>query len=322
MAAPTQDAGAAQAPGRSMGDAAPAAAPEGPSTLGALVGDPAQRSDSRRRNSQHDSPHSDSRHSDSPRSARAGTRVDGAARASHAEPLEPEGALTRLKESVWYKVVGKGLALGALLTALAVIGSWSTLHAKGEPEAPAQASGPPGDGRDAEEWLRAPAEPPAHQPSASKRPRESQPDEPDSLQARAGFKPAPTSDEQARRQPQEPSGHGSSLGDAPSQAKSDGEAPPSERPPGVTPDGKVILNTATAEDFVKLPGVGPSRAEAIIKLRTRLKRFRKVSDLLRVRGIGVRSLKRIQPLVVLDPPPPPAPPSEGADAGAAAPAKP
>ena len=31
-------------------------------------------------------------------------------------------------------------------------------------------------------------------------------------------------------------------------------------------------------------------------------RFRRVRDLLRVRGIGYRTLKRIEPLVVLDPP--------------------
>jgi competence protein ComEA len=51
-----------------------------------------------------------------------------------------------------------------------------------------------------------------------------------------------------------------------------------------------------------LPGVGERRAEAIVKLRARLKRFRRPTDLLRVRGIGVRSLKRMLPHLVLDPP--------------------
>ena len=79
-----------------------------------------------------------------------------------------------------------------------------------------------------------------------------------------------------------------------------------KRSPGLTEDGKVILNRASADDFTRLPGVGRKRAEAIIKLRTRLKRFRRVTDLLRVRGIGVRSLKRIRPMVVVDPPKAPA----------------
>jgi competence protein ComEA len=72
---------------------------------------------------------------------------------------------------------------------------------------------------------------------------------------------------------------------------------------GITSDGKVVLNVADAEELRRLPGVGVRRADAIIQLRKRLKRFRRVSDLLRVRGIGVRALRKIQPRVVLDPPP-------------------
>ena len=71
---------------------------------------------------------------------------------------------------------------------------------------------------------------------------------------------------------------------------------------GVTADGKVVLNLATAEDLRRLPGVGPAKAAAILGMRAKLKRFRKVEDLLRVKGIGRRSLQRLRPLVVLDPP--------------------
>ena len=79
--------------------------------------------------------------------------------------------------------------------------------------------------------------------------------------------------------------------------------------PGITADGKVILNAASADDLTRLPGVGKRRAEAIVELRTRLKRFRRVHDLLRVKGIGPRSLKRLMPHMVLDAPAP------AADAG-------
>jgi len=72
---------------------------------------------------------------------------------------------------------------------------------------------------------------------------------------------------------------------------------------GITPDGKIVLNVANAQELRRLPGVGVRRADAIIELRTRLKRFRRVSELLRVRGIGVRAIRKIAPLVVLDPPP-------------------
>jgi competence protein ComEA len=71
---------------------------------------------------------------------------------------------------------------------------------------------------------------------------------------------------------------------------------------GVTADGKVILNLASATELTKLPGVGMKRAEAIVALRTKLKRFRQPTDLLRVKGIGPRGLKRMLPHLVLDAP--------------------
>lgn len=71
---------------------------------------------------------------------------------------------------------------------------------------------------------------------------------------------------------------------------------------GVTPDGKVVLNTATAEELVKLPRVGPKRAQAIIELRKRLGKFRKPTDLLRVRGIGRKTLVLMLPKLVVDAP--------------------
>ncbi|MEI9949160.1 MAG: helix-hairpin-helix domain-containing protein [Pseudomonadota bacterium] len=73
---------------------------------------------------------------------------------------------------------------------------------------------------------------------------------------------------------------------------------------GMTEDGKVILNLASVEDLRHLPGVGPKRADAIMALRARLGRFKQVNDLLRVKGIGVRGLKKLMPHVVLDAPKP------------------
>ena len=69
-----------------------------------------------------------------------------------------------------------------------------------------------------------------------------------------------------------------------------------------TEDGKLILNLATAADLTKLPRIGAKRAEAIITLRTKLGRFKRVRDLLRIRGIGYRLLQKLKPLVLVDPP--------------------
>lgn len=79
-------------------------------------------------------------------------------------------------------------------------------------------------------------------------------------------------------------------------------APGNAAPAGVTPDGKVILNLASADELTKLPGVGMKRATAIVALRTKLKRFKHATDLLRVKGIGPRGLQRMLPHLVLDAP--------------------
>lgn len=61
--------------------------------------------------------------------------------------------------------------------------------------------------------------------------------------------------------------------------------------------GPVDLNAATAEQLDALPGVGPATARAIIIYRTRHGRFRSVTELLEVPGIGPAKLEAVRPLV-------------------------
>jgi competence protein ComEA len=91
--------------------------------------------------------------------------------------------------------------------------------------------------------------------------------------------------------------------EAPSASAPSEPVPP--RASGLTADGKVILNQATAEDLMRLPGIGKKRADAILALRTRLGRFKRPTDLLRVRGLGARRLQRLLPHMVVDPLPEP-----------------
>jgi competence protein ComEA len=84
-------------------------------------------------------------------------------------------------------------------------------------------------------------------------------------------------------------------------AQPGGEGAPAP-PSGTLADGRVVLNLAGEDDLRKLPGVGATRARAILALRQRLGRFRRVSDLLKVKGIGRKSLARLAPRLVLDPP--------------------
>jgi competence protein ComEA len=85
--------------------------------------------------------------------------------------------------------------------------------------------------------------------------------------------------------------------DTPSPAET--AAPPGA---GLLADGRVVLNAASETELTKLPGIGPSRARAILALRQRLTKFRAVEDLLRIKGIGRKMLRRLRPNVVLDRP--------------------
>lgn len=105
---------------------------------------------------------------------------------------------------------------------------------------------------------------------------------------------------------------------APASAPSADPPAPAARTPA-TADDPVILNTANVDDLRRLPGIGEKRANAIVALRARLGgRFHAVEDLLKVKGIGRATLKRLRPLVRLDPPPPP-PSLPQPEAGAEAP---
>lgn len=68
----------------------------------------------------------------------------------------------------------------------------------------------------------------------------------------------------------------------------------------VAAEGKVNINTATAEQLSLLPRVGPSVAERIIQFRDKNGRFKKPEDLLLVSGIGDRTFDLIRPYVSLE----------------------
>lgn len=61
--------------------------------------------------------------------------------------------------------------------------------------------------------------------------------------------------------------------------------------------GVVNVNTANQQQLMLLPGVGQSRARAIIEYR-RNRRFSGVEDLLQVKGIGHALLEKIRSQVV------------------------
>lgn len=59
------------------------------------------------------------------------------------------------------------------------------------------------------------------------------------------------------------------------------------------------VNLASAEDFQKLPGVGPQLARRIVAYRQKHGPFRRVEDLMAIRGMGLKKWKAIRPYLRL-----------------------
>jgi len=66
----------------------------------------------------------------------------------------------------------------------------------------------------------------------------------------------------------------------------------------------IPLNEAAPEDLSALPGIGPVRAAELVADRERRGRFERIEDLLRVRGIGPRSVEALRSAVFLAGPDP------------------
>ena len=61
--------------------------------------------------------------------------------------------------------------------------------------------------------------------------------------------------------------------------------------------GKLNLNTASEDQLMLLPTVGPSKAERIVTWRKKNGGFKRVADLRRVKGFGYKTFKRLEPFL-------------------------
>jgi len=62
-------------------------------------------------------------------------------------------------------------------------------------------------------------------------------------------------------------------------------------------DGKINLNTATEQQLMMLPTVGPSKADRIVAWRKKNGGFKRIADLRRVKGFGYKTFKRLEPFL-------------------------
>lgn len=69
--------------------------------------------------------------------------------------------------------------------------------------------------------------------------------------------------------------------------------------PDANGEERIDINTATLEELDRLPGIGPTKAQAILDSRKKDGRFSTVQQLDRVKGIGPATLKKLAPLVTV-----------------------
>ncbi|CAN5880271.1 N/A [soil metagenome] len=79
---------------------------------------------------------------------------------------------------------------------------------------------------------------------------------------------------------------------------------PAARPvkAAAAPAAPVNLNTATQAQLETLPGIGAASAKRIIEYRDKNGKFKKVEELMNVKGIGEKSFLKLKPMITVGAP--------------------
>ncbi len=64
-------------------------------------------------------------------------------------------------------------------------------------------------------------------------------------------------------------------------------------------DQKININTASVEELQKLPRIGPQVAQRIVDYRKQNGGFKKIEELMKVRGIGEKTFNQLKDLVTV-----------------------
>lgn len=79
--------------------------------------------------------------------------------------------------------------------------------------------------------------------------------------------------------------------------------PPATSPSAAAQKATINLNTATLDQLETLPGVGRKTAERIVEHRQKSGGFKKIEELMNIKGIGEKNFLKIKPLVFVAPTP-------------------
>ena len=63
--------------------------------------------------------------------------------------------------------------------------------------------------------------------------------------------------------------------------------------------GAVNINSASETELDLLPGVGPAKAQAVLAYRAKYGPFKKIEDLVRVKGFGRKTVAKLRPYLSL-----------------------
>ena len=86
---------------------------------------------------------------------------------------------------------------------------------------------------------------------------------------------------------------------SPSTSAAQGAKPAAAAKARPTATEPVNLNAATAAQLQTLPGVGASTAQRIVDYRQKNGSFKKIEELMNVKGIGEKSFLKLKPLITV-----------------------
>ena len=66
------------------------------------------------------------------------------------------------------------------------------------------------------------------------------------------------------------------------------------------PHKKININTASREDLMLLPGIGPTYADRIIEYRNKKHTFRDITEIMKIKGIGEKIFDQLKDKITVE----------------------